>query len=98
MKDGISFNRVFESLNLNKIETVNYASIRIVKHQINVTKFSKKYGCAKDDKRYICSDRVTTYPFGYTKKCEYCDKMLNLVTHENLNIETIKTNTTIPCR
>ena len=90
VREGITTDRVRLALLDNKIEQVTFSSIRSVKHEIFVTDFTKKYGGAKDDKRYICKDGITTYPFGHTKKCKHCNVLLNLSHDEHLNIETHK--------
>ena len=58
------------------------------KHHIYMQKQRKLALNTFDDKRYICGDSITTYPFGYTKRCEHCNVLLNLGHDEHLNIET----------
>ena len=88
VQKGITVDRVREALLDNKIEQVKFSVIRSVKHEIFVTDFSKRYGGSRDDKRYICSDGITTYPFGYTKTCGQCSELLNLSSDTYHNIET----------
>ena len=88
VQKGITADRVREALLDNKIEQVTFNAIRSVEHQIFVTEFSKRYGGSRDDKPYICSDAVTTYPFGHTRDCTRCGDTLNLGHDRRLNIET----------
>ena len=58
---------------------VDTVRIQSKNHHIYVRKQHKLALNTFDDKRYICSDGITTYPFGYTKKCGGCGEMLNLI-------------------
>ena len=53
-------------------------------HARNHPKWNK--GC--DDKRYICSDSITTFPFILTRKCDKCDVWMDLGQNPHLYIET----------
>jgi predicted RNA-binding protein Jag len=43
---------------------VNQLQIHSDKHKIYIVNRNKKALCWFDDKRYICDDGITTYPFG----------------------------------